>query len=89
MSLSTLNHNALLFPLFNARRFTSHVTCPVQDKKELLHPLDGFEERHIGPREQDILDMVKEIGEKNKDKLPKPLSTLDDLIDVTVPAHIR
>mgnify|MGYP000938693157 FL=1 len=38
-----------------------------------------FQARHIGPRETDLTSMLKTIG----------VSTLDQLIDETVPANIR
>lgn len=41
--------------------------------------IDKFVSRHIGPREDDIAEMLKVIGVKS----------LDELIDQTVPANIR
>ncbi|MEI7523050.1 MAG: aminomethyl-transferring glycine dehydrogenase [Mariniphaga sp.] len=41
--------------------------------------IDKFVSRHIGPREEDIQEMLKVIG----------VATLDELIDQTVPANIR
>ena len=40
---------------------------------------DGFERRHNGPTSQDVSEMLATIG----------VSSLDQLIDETVPAHIR
>jgi glycine dehydrogenase len=40
---------------------------------------DKFVSRHNGPREQEVKDMLKKIG----------ASSIDDLIDQTVPKHIR
>ena len=41
--------------------------------------IDKFVSRHIGPREDDIKEMLKVIG----------VASLDELIDQTVPANIR
>jgi glycine dehydrogenase len=41
--------------------------------------IDKFVSRHIGPREEDIQEMLKVIG----------VQSLDELIDQTVPANIR
>ena len=41
--------------------------------------IDKFVSRHIGPREEDIKEMLKVIG----------VQSLDELIDQTVPANIR
>ncbi|MCX6236541.1 MAG: aminomethyl-transferring glycine dehydrogenase [Bacteroidia bacterium] len=41
--------------------------------------IDKFVSRHIGPREEDISEMLKVIG----------VQSLDELIDQTVPANIR
>lgn len=41
--------------------------------------IDKFVSRHIGPREDDIKEMLKVIG----------VQSLDELIDQTVPANIR
>ena len=41
--------------------------------------IDKFVSRHIGPRGEDIQEMLKVIG----------LQSLDELIDQTVPANIR
>ena len=38
-----------------------------------------FQARHIGPRETDLSDMLNTIG----------VSSLDQLIDETIPANIR
>ena len=40
---------------------------------------DKFVSRHNGPREQEVKAMLKKIG----------VSTIDELIDQTVPAGIR
>ena len=40
--------------------------------------IDKFASRHIGPRNEDIIDMLKVVGSKS----------LDDLIEKTVPDHI-
>ncbi len=40
---------------------------------------EKFQERHIGPNENEIQEMLETIGEKS----------LDDLIDKTIPKHIR
>ncbi len=45
----------------------------------LLSPLDTFPRRHIGPHAEDSLHMLETIG----------VSTLDELIDQTVPSAIR
>ena len=42
-------------------------------------PVEMFENRHIGPRPEDIETMLETIG----------CSSLDELIDQTVPASIR
>lgn len=42
-------------------------------------PLRDFPKRHIGPREADAEQMLKEMG----------YSTMDELIDKTIPAQIR
>ena len=44
-----------------------------------LAPTDTFAHRHIGPSDSDIDEMLKSCG----------LSSLEELTDVTVPAHIR
>lgn len=44
-----------------------------------LAPTDTFAHRHIGPSDTDIDEMLKSCG----------LSSLEELTDVTVPAHIR
>ncbi|KAH3767089.1 glycine cleavage system P protein, mitochondrial [Pelomyxa schiedti] len=62
--------------------------CTTTSACSVLRPQDQFETRHLGPREADITEMVKTINASSSN-LPKPLKTLDDLIDVTVPAHIR
>ena len=40
--------------------------------------IDKFASRHIGPRNQDIIDMLKVVN----------CSSLDDLIEKTIPDHI-
>jgi glycine dehydrogenase len=45
----------------------------------LLKPLDTFAPRHLGPRDEDIEQMLKTIG----------VDSLDTLIDQTIPAAIR
>ena len=40
--------------------------------------IDKFASRHIGPRNEDIIEMLKVVGSKS----------LDDLIEKTVPDHI-
>ncbi|MCP4804665.1 MAG: aminomethyl-transferring glycine dehydrogenase [Proteobacteria bacterium] len=47
--------------------------------RELLRPLDQFPDRHIGPSDADIAEMLALLG----------LSSLDQLVDETVPASIR
>jgi len=47
--------------------------------RELLQPLDQFVQRHLGPRTAEIEQMLETIG----------ASSLDALIDETVPAAIR
>jgi glycine dehydrogenase len=44
-----------------------------------MHSVDSFVERHIGPREADVQDMLAALG----------LSSLDQLVDKTVPSQIR
>ena len=44
-----------------------------------LFPTDSFSNRHIGPNESEIAQMLEVLG----------ISSLDDLIDKTVPATIR
>ena len=44
-----------------------------------LNPADIFEPRHIGPNEAQTKEMLNTIG----------VSTLDELIEQTVPPHIR
>lgn len=44
-----------------------------------VHNPDRFERRHIGPDEKQTAEMLKAIG----------VSSLDQLIDETIPAHIR
>ena len=39
---------------------------------------NSFSSRHIGPRNEDIIEMLKVVGSKS----------LDDLIEKTVPDHI-
>ena len=40
--------------------------------------IEKFASRHIGPRNEDIIEMLKVVGSKS----------LDDLIEKTVPDHI-
>jgi len=47
--------------------------------QQLLKPSDTFVERHVGPREDDIRQMLATLG----------YDSLDALIDATVPAGIR
>ncbi len=42
-------------------------------------PYDNFVTRHVGPRENDIKDMLEAVG----------VSSMDELIEQTVPANIR
>ncbi|MFA5834823.1 MAG: aminomethyl-transferring glycine dehydrogenase [Bacteroidota bacterium] len=44
-----------------------------------ISPTDIFEPRHIGPNEEETKEMLKTIG----------VSSVDELIEQTVPAHIR
>ncbi len=44
-----------------------------------MHSVDSFAERHIGPREADIQQMLKTLG----------LSSINELVDKTVPPQIR
>ncbi|MGK7897802.1 MAG: glycine dehydrogenase (aminomethyl-transferring), partial [Xenococcus sp. (in: cyanobacteria)] len=44
-----------------------------------LFPTDSFSNRHIGPNESEIAQMLEALG----------ISSLDDLIDKTVPGTIR
>ncbi|GAB4446688.1 MAG: aminomethyl-transferring glycine dehydrogenase [Anaerolineae bacterium] len=45
----------------------------------LLNPIDTFAERHLGPREADMADMLATLG----------VASMQELIDQTVPAAIR
>ncbi len=47
--------------------------------EQLFNPLDVFVDRHIGPSEADVTDMMETVG----------VETLDALCDETVPAGIR
>ena len=51
----------------------------VTSNAALLQPLDQFAPRHLGPRPQEIADMLTVIG----------VDSLDQLIDQTIPANIR
>ena len=42
-------------------------------------PYDNFVTRHVGPRENDIKDMLDAVG----------VSSMDELIEQIVPANIR
>jgi glycine dehydrogenase len=53
-----------------------HTAVPNHD---LLRPADRFVKRHLGPRSQDVTDMLHTLG----------LQSLDELVDQAVPAHIR
>ncbi len=46
---------------------------------DLLHPLDTFARRHIGPDAAEVAEMLDVLG----------VDSLDTLIDATVPAAIR
>lgn len=46
--------------------------------RELLRPADRFVKRHLGPRSQDVTDMLHALG----------LNSLDDLMTQAVPATI-
>jgi glycine dehydrogenase len=48
-------------------------------KQAAFAPLDEFAPRHIGPREEDLAAMLKEVG----------AASLDKLIDEAIPASIR
>src|SRR5262245_41765057 len=50
-----------------------------EDAKELLEPSDDFARRHLGPSASDVAAMLAEIG----------ASSLDELIDQTIPPGIR
>ncbi len=52
---------------------------PAERHARLLANTDRFVDRHIGPRERDIEDMLSTLG----------LASLDELIEKTVPAAIR
>lgn len=51
----------------------------VTDSPVRLDPSDTFVNRHIGPRDADIREMLETVG----------CRSLDDLVDQTVPASIR
>jgi glycine dehydrogenase len=55
------------------------VSTPAGLNLALLQPTDSFANRHLGPREAKIEQMLQVLG----------LSSLDELIDQTVPAAIR
>src|SRR5947207_874980 len=55
-------------------------TCPpASEPRELLKHSDRFVRRHIGPRLEDIRQMVQQLG----------FGSLDELIALAVPANIR
>ena len=47
--------------------------------RDLLQPTDHFVDRHIGPRDEDIVHMLHNLG----------VQSLAELIEQTVPAKIR
>src|SRR4030081_4060196 len=47
--------------------------------REKIFDVDSFARRHIGPNEEEVRDMLRELGFEN----------LDALIDATVPKNIR
>ncbi len=49
------------------------------NRADLLKPTDQFLHRHLGPTEADIRDMLATLG----------VTSLDSLIDATVPEDIR
>jgi len=51
----------------------------VEESNPFLSPLDYFEPRHIGPREQDIAEMLATLG----------LTSLEALAETTVPVAIQ
>jgi glycine dehydrogenase len=51
----------------------------LSSKLESLAPLDSFPARHLGPRSKDVAEMLATLG----------FSSLEELIDATVPAGIR
>jgi glycine dehydrogenase len=51
----------------------------VQDRRHTLSYTDLFVRRHMGPREEDVREMLEIVG----------YETLDDLIDTAVPRSIR
>src|SRR5436853_488121 len=51
----------------------------MRDSEPLLKPLDSFVDRHIGPSDADIREMLSVIG----------VSSLDELVSRTVPENIR
>src|SRR6185295_11690489 len=51
----------------------------MKDMEPLLKPLDSFVDRHIGPSDADIRDMLSAIG----------VASLDELVSRTVPENIR
>ena len=52
---------------------------PAEDAKSLLGPSDTFVRRHVGPSDADVAEMLRTLG----------MSSLDELVDKTVPAGIR
>jgi glycine dehydrogenase len=68
--------------MLNLELSTNHQTSKLeQSKKEIseLAPIDSFSLRHIGPNQKDIKEMLAVLG----------FSSLDELIDKTVPQAIR
>ncbi|EGC36024.1 glycine dehydrogenase [Dictyostelium purpureum] len=56
-------------------------------KVSVFQPLDTFPKRHIGPNENEISEMLKQIStSKLSNKTP---SSLDQLIEYTIPKDIR
>ncbi|RYD71322.1 MAG: glycine dehydrogenase (aminomethyl-transferring), partial [Verrucomicrobiaceae bacterium] len=54
-------------------------TASAPSASSLLTPTDTFPRRHIGPSAEEVADMLQTVG----------VSTLDTLIDQTVPGTIR
>ena len=62
------------------RANAGNVTMSVNDRRHpLLAPTDLFVRRHIGPREDEVREMLETIG----------YDSLDDLIETAVPESIR
>ena len=51
----------------------------IKRQRSILEPTDGFVERHIGPRQRDLEEMLKVVGQR----------TLDGLVSAVVPQDIR